>query len=139
MTSILPQGVRYLMVGIVNTLIGLGTIYALLFVGVGSGLANLLGYAVGLAVGFVLNSRWTFRLGRRDVASIARYGVSAASCYVLNLTIVIVCSRERAVNIYVAQLLGVAAYTVAMFVACRVYVFRPDGRRGVSVLAEEHR
>ena len=53
--------VRYLVVGFLNTLLGLMVIYFAMYVlRFGVVAANVIGYAVGVVVSFLLNQRWTF-------------------------------------------------------------------------------
>ena len=53
--------VRFVLVGVLNTLSGLGVIYALkLLLSMNDVAANFVGYSVGLLIGYVLNARWTF-------------------------------------------------------------------------------
>lgn len=51
---------RFLIVGLVNTAVGLSVIFACkALAGLGDALSNAVGYTVGLAVSFVLNRSWT--------------------------------------------------------------------------------
>ena len=53
--------VRFAIVGIINTLAGLGVIYALKWqFDTNDVLANEIGYVAGLNISFILNGRWTF-------------------------------------------------------------------------------
>ena len=64
---------RFGLVGLLNTAIGLGTIYVLqLGFGVDYRLANTAGYALGIVNSFVLNRIWTFK--SRDTR-VARQGL----------------------------------------------------------------
>lgn len=124
MTDLLRQSVRFGLVGLVNTVIGLAAIYALMyFVGVGPALANALGYAIGLAVGFALNRSWTFKSKQSAVHLLPRYLNVAAASYLLNLCVVMAATSQFAVNAYLAQLMGIGIYTISMFLGCRRFVF----------------
>jgi putative flippase GtrA len=118
------QALRFGAVGLVNTAIGLSCIYGLMyFAHTGVGLANFVGYGLGLAVSFTLNRVWTFASTQKLGAVLPGYLAAAAGCYVLNLSLVLGCAHGLGINKYLAQLMGVCAYTATMFVVCRWIVF----------------
>ncbi len=96
MRAALGQAVRFGVVGVVNTLVGLAVIYlamaALRFDDVA---ANVLGYAVGLAVGFALNRRWTFAHAGRVLPTALRFAVAFVVSYVLNLATMLLLAGGR--------------------------------------------
>jgi len=124
MRALAYQALRFGSVGVVNTLIGLSCIYSLMFfVRAGAGPANAAGYVVGLGISFALNHVWTFSSTRpvRDV--LPRYIAAAMGCYGFNLGMVLFGTHILRVNPYLAQLIGVCAYTGGMFLTCRWFVF----------------
>lgn len=126
MTELIGQSLRFAAVGFVNTTIGLASIYALMFfLGAPPVPANAAGYAIGLSLGFALNRVWTFRSDRPVAHVLPRYFLWVAVCYALNLGAVVAGTSHLAANPYLAQLLGVATYTVCMFLGCRWFVFAP--------------
>jgi putative flippase GtrA len=123
---LLGQSFRFGVVGMVNTAIGLSAIYALMFIfNAGAILANMLGYAVGLGVSFVLNRVWTFNSTQRLAHVLPKYILTAGGCYLLNLGVVGLSTMHFSANPYLAQLFGVGIYTVCMFSGCRWFVFVP--------------
>ena len=91
----------------------------------GAIVANLLGYAVGLTVSFLLNRMWTFNSSARVARVLPRYILTAGICYLLNLGVVAFSTMHFSANPYLAQLFGVGIYTVCMFSGCRWFVFGP--------------
>ncbi|HEY8579839.1 MAG TPA: GtrA family protein, partial [Beijerinckiaceae bacterium] len=87
-----------------------------------AGAANAVGYALGLMVSFALNRRWTFRDRMADGA-LPRWLATAAVAYLANLLVVLALVRSGWANAYWAQPIGVAPYTLLMFVGSRVFVF----------------
>ncbi len=54
--------IRFILVGVINTLAGLSVIYAAMyFFDFGIKSANMIGYLVGLIISFTLNKKWTFK------------------------------------------------------------------------------
>jgi putative flippase GtrA len=120
-----PQFLRFLCVGVVNTLVGLAVIYACkYFGGLNDLAANASGYAVGLCVSFVLNRRWTFAHRGAMLPAAIRFLTVSAIAYAMNLLTVMWCIHGMFLNSYLAQALGVPPYTLTAFVLSRLWVFR---------------
>ncbi|MDQ3774828.1 MAG: GtrA family protein [Pseudomonadota bacterium] len=127
MTGGRPLG-RFLGVGAVNTLIGLGVIYACKrLLGFGDVLANVSGYAVGLTIGFMLNRHWTFgRTGNVRVAAL-RFLAVFGIAYSVNLLCVLLAIRAAGLDDYVSQAIGILPYTAIFYLGSRLYAFRSGG------------
>jgi putative flippase GtrA len=114
-------------VGAVNTGIGLSVILLAEFgLKAPPVVANAAGYAVGLAVSFVLNRGFVFRSEAGVSAAGPRYLAAVAACYGLNL---LVLQGMRAVlppgdlAHAAAQLCAMGAYTLTLFALSRYWVF----------------
>jgi putative flippase GtrA len=120
--------VRFILVGIANTVTGLAVIYALKFVfGIHDVLANLLGYAVGLCVSYLLNARWTFSF-RGSLASRApHYALVIAVAYLVNLAAVSCALYGLHLNSYLAQAVGVPLYALVTYFGSKLFVFAGRG------------
>src|SRR5208282_1728517 len=92
LTAYLPANlIRFLLVGVANTLVGLSAIYLIKWLGeVGDVLANASGYAIGLMVSFVLNRSWTFSHSGAVLPAAVRFFVVFAIAYTTNLGTVLV-------------------------------------------------
>jgi putative flippase GtrA len=130
MRDLLGQSLRFAAVGVANTLIGVAAIYALMyFLRSGPLAANFFGYLIGLAFSFSLNRLWTFKSAGAVANDLPKYLLVAAASYLVNAGIVSATVTGSTVNPYLAQLLGLGAYTVSFFVGCRVFVFAaPENR-----------
>lgn len=118
------QILRFGLVGILNTLIGLSCIYLVIyFFNADAGIANAVGYAIGLLVSFLLNRMWTFNDNKRIAAVLPKFLLVAVISYLLNLAAVVIGNRHFGINPYVVQLLGMMVYTPIMFAGCRIFVF----------------
>jgi len=116
---------RYLLVGVVNTLVGLGVIYfAMYYLHFQVVPANAIGYAVGILVSFALNKTWTFSSLDHVGYSFLRYLLVLAIAYVVNLATVLSASSHFDLNPYIAQALGIFPYTVIGFLGSRYFAFR---------------
>jgi putative flippase GtrA len=116
---------RFLVVGVANTLVGLGTILVLkAALGFGDVAANAIGYGVGIALGFVLNRRWTFESAGPWRIEALRYAAVLLTGYGLNLSTVLWLIRGGGIDPYLAQVAGVVPYTLFVFLTSRSLVFR---------------
>ncbi|MET0280373.1 MAG: GtrA family protein [Steroidobacteraceae bacterium] len=116
--------IRYLVVGLLNTCIGLGIIYLCMYAGLTNTQANLIGYAVGIVVSFKLNKRWTFADKGRSRSQFIRFLLVTGVAYAVNLATVLLLISAFGLNPYLAQALGVVPYTAIGFVGSRWFVFR---------------
>jgi putative flippase GtrA len=117
--------VRFALTGLLNTAVGLGTIFALKwFVGLGDTPANLIGYGVGLVVSYVVNSRWTFRYRESLLPVLPQYVAVIIVAYLVQLGCVHFSIRQLHLDSYVAQTLGVIPYAGLTYVLLRVFVFK---------------
>nr|WP_256372978.1 GtrA family protein [Pseudoruegeria sp. HB172150] len=110
-------------VGVVNTLVGYLTILAAMtWAGLAPVPANVVGYAVGLCVSFVLNRRFTFAgRGGGGIGQVLGFFAVFALSYGLNLLVL----REALFLLAPAwaQALAMVSYTVCFFLLSRAFVF----------------
>jgi putative flippase GtrA len=119
------QLLRFLVVGVLNTAVGLGTIYLLKWAGgVGDVPANACGYAVGLCVSFVLNRRWTFSDRGRRLPAVLRFLFVFAVAYGCNLAMLLQLRDAWQVDAYLAHALATVPYTLVFFLGSKFFVFR---------------
>jgi putative flippase GtrA len=118
---------RFVVVGLANTIIGLAIVYFLKWSGeVGDTAANVGGYSLGLATSFVLNRNWTFGHSGAWLPAFARFFTVFAIAYAANLGTVLVLIDQFGINGYAAQAFGVPPYTALFYIGSR-YVAFPDG------------
>jgi putative flippase GtrA len=120
--------IRFAVVGIANTICGLGIIYAAKYFGnVADVPANVLGYAIGTLLSFTLNKRWTFRHRGPSAPAFVRFVLVMGTAYLLNL-VTVLAALKLGINAYVAQAIGVVPYATFGYLASRHVAFRtPHG------------
>jgi putative flippase GtrA len=118
------QFVRFVLVGVVNTVVGLACIFAAkAWLGWGDLAANAGGYGVGLLTSFTLNRTWTFGDRGRVGPALLRFLAAFALAYPANLATVFALRDFVQVDAYLAQAAGVVPYTILFFLASRAFVF----------------
>ena len=115
---------KYSIVGIFNTIIGLSVIYFLFNVLNFSYIfSNILGYACGLVNSFIWNKKWTFRSSEHYSKEIIPFLTVFGISYAVNLLAVIILVELCDIYPNVAQIMGIAAYSLTNFSVNRYWTF----------------
>jgi glycosyltransferase involved in cell wall biosynthesis/putative flippase GtrA len=126
---------KFLLVGVVNTLVGLAAIYAAMyFLGFDTVAANALGYGVGILVSFLLNKQWTFANSDQAIPTLLRFLLVIGLAYAVNLAVVVAADYHFGLDKYLAQAMGLVPYTLTAFLGSRYYAFKAR-RPAIPVLA----
>lgn len=129
----LLASIRYLLVGVVNTLVGLGIIYFCMWaLGLGNVVSNAIGYSVGVLVSFTLNRRWTFRHEGPRASAFVRFVTVLGVAYGVNLATVLFAIEVLHIDRYLAQAIGVVPYTITGFLGSRLYAFASAPKAGTG-------
>lgn len=120
----LIQLAKFLLVGVANTLVGLGTIWFLIgLAGWSDAPANLAGYAVGLACSFTLNRAWTFSDSGQVLPALVRFMLVFGVAYAANLATMFWLRDAIGLSRYWAHALATIPYTALFFIGSRLFVF----------------
>ena len=121
------------MVGVANTLVGLGTIYfAMYFLHFNVVQSNAIGYSIGILLSFSLNKTWTFSSQDHITSSFIRYLLVLGIGYAANLATVLYIYSHFYLSPYVAQAIGILPYTAIGFLGSRYFAFRTQGRSSAA-------
>lgn len=116
---------KYNLVGMANTLIGFSIIIGLMYIGFSATLSNMIGYAIGAVISYMLNSRYTFstissKANKKE--NMIKFFMVLGLAYVLNF--VTLQYLLPLLNPYLAQLGAAVVYTVSSFLLARYFVFK---------------
>ncbi len=126
--------IRFGLTGLLNTAVGLGTIFALKwFLDMPDTQANLGGYALGVMVSYYVNSRWTFQYRESLHAKMLPYALVLVCAYLVNLACVHFCINVLQLNSYLAQTAGIIPYSLLSYFLLRRYVFARNDVANISV------
>jgi putative flippase GtrA len=121
--------VRFLLVGLINTLIGLGSIYFLLWAGSGYWISTFIGNGTGAAVSYFLNKAFTFKSSKPFLKSALLFALLIAGCYLISYTL----SRQAAMIMEsylpfqsetAAVLIGTILYSLLNYMGQKYVVFK---------------
>ena len=116
--------VKFMGVGILNTLLSIVVIFSLKYFANSSDLlANVIGYAVGLSCSFILNKRWTFNHSDHMLSTIPKFLLVFAVSYLFNI-VTVLSLIKFGINPYFAHLAGIPIYSVLFYIGSRHYVFK---------------
>lgn len=118
------QFLKFLGVGVLNTLISLAIIYITMSFGLNYKLANMIGYIAGMSNSYIWNKNWVFGSKNNVLKELFWFSVSFAICYGLQYGLLVLMVEQWHWNDYLAQLLAMGAYTVTNFVLNRMITFR---------------
>lgn len=120
------QGLRFVLVGLVNTGIGFAVILALHYLlHWPPMLANAGGYLVGAVVSYLLSRGFTFQSSRAHRDALPRFVVAVSACFLLNLATLQGAAQWLHWPGWLAQALAVLSYNISFFLLSRQWVFAP--------------
>lgn len=115
---------KFLVVGIFNTLLSLLIIFGLkYFYSFDDVTANLIGYIAGLICSFILNKKWTFNHAGKLPLTIFKFLLVFIVAYAVNIMCVLLLIK-LGVNAYFSHLLAMPIYTIIFYLGSKFLVFK---------------
>lgn len=113
--------IRFLIVGIGNTILGLGVIFGArqIFSDI---VANLIGYLVVAPISFLSHRDLSFKDRGSRRAAFFRYIPTICVGYAANFEVLYTCLQAGA-NPYIAQTLAIGCHVAVTYILSRVFVF----------------
>ena len=125
---------RFLLVGVVNTLVGSGVMFLLYNLAhCGYWFSSAMNYVVGSVASYFLNKSFTFRKRGHDRATVLRFILNIAVCYAAAygaarpLARVLLSGASETLRDNVAMGFGMCSFVALNYLGQRMLVFRADG------------
>ena len=115
--------IKYLFVGVINTIFGYTVILILMFIGIIPEISNFVGYLLGVGLSYFLNKKFTFKSNIDNKQGIIKFYLSMLIAYILNLFVLIVTYRIFNINPYISQIFAGIVYTLIGFLLSNFFVF----------------
>jgi putative flippase GtrA len=115
--------IKFLLVGVSNTVVGLGVIWAAKWLGASDVVANIVGYVVAVTLSFLLNKRWTFAFQGERRPALVRFLAVFGVAYAVNLGAVLSLIEMTGLDTFWCQTLGVIPYSTLFYLGSRWYAF----------------
>ena len=126
-----PSMLRFLLVGVVNTLVGAGIMFLLYnLAGCSYWLSSAANYIVGGVVSYFLNKYYTFKNTERSWKQVLRFALNVAACWLLAygiakpLALRLLAGFDEKLQTNAAMLAGLCLYTALNYLGQRFFVFR---------------
>ena len=125
-----PTLFKFLLVGIVNTLVGCGTMFLLYnLAGCSYWISSAANYLIGGIVSFFLNKYFTFQNQERSWKQVGKFVITVAVCYVLAYGVAkpftgyILAGQSKNIQENAAMLAGMCLYTGLNYLGQRFFAF----------------
>ncbi|MFD2611217.1 GtrA family protein [Paenibacillus gansuensis] len=124
---------RFLMVGVLNTMVGLGATYLFLNgIGTGYWVSTFLGNGAGAVVSYILNRRFTFQSTAHVGRSFGKFILVILVCYFVSYGVSLKLAEvvlkglglKETLGKELAVLIGTGIYTVINYAGHRFFTFR---------------
>ena len=126
-----PSMLRFLLVGVVNTLVGAGIMFLLYnLAGCAYWLSSAANYIVGGVVSYFLNKYYTFKNTERSWKQVLRFALNVAVCWLLAygiakpLALRLLAGFDEKLQTNAAMLAGLCLYTALNYLGQRFFAFR---------------
>ena len=123
--------VKFLLVGVVNTLVGAGTMFLLYNLAHCSyWISSAANYVVGGVVSFFLNKYFTFQNKGWSWGQVGKFIVSVSVCYLLAyglakpLALHLLAGQTQSIQENAAMLVGMCLYTALNYLGQRFFAFK---------------
>lgn len=126
-----PSMLRFLLVGVVNTLVGAGIMFLMYnLAGCSYWLSSAANYIVGGVVSYFLNKYYTFKNTERSWRQVLRFALNVAVCWLLAygiakpLALRLLAGFDEKLQTNAAMLAGLCLYTALNYLGQRFFAFR---------------
>lgn len=114
----------YAFVGVINTAVGYGIMYILLFFHVMPELANAIGYVIGFLNSYILNKKLTFKSKNSHKKDFFRFLMAMLIAYIANLIVLILAHRVFGISEYISIIISGIVYTIVGYLVSKFWAFK---------------
>ncbi|MFQ6809224.1 MAG: GtrA family protein [Blautia sp.] len=125
--------IKFLVVGVINTLVGTGVMFVLYnFFSVSYWISSAANYVVGSILSYFLNKYFTFQNKEKSLMQIIRFIINIAACYLLAygaakpLVTMVLSGMNEKVQGNVAMLVGMCLFVILNYFGQRWFVFKGE-------------
>ena len=125
--------IKFLVVGVINTLVGTGVMFVLYnFFSVSYWISSAANYVVGSILSYFLNKYFTFQNKEKSLKQIIRFIINIAACYLLAygaakpLVTMVLSGMNEKVQGNVAMLAGMCLFVILNYFGQRWFVFKGE-------------
>jgi putative flippase GtrA len=123
--------VKFLFVGVINTIVGTGTMFlAYNLLGFSYWISSAANYIVGSLVSYVLNKYFTFQNKERSIKIVLKFIINITACYLIAYGIakplvrMILQNQSKNIQENGAMLVGMCLFVVLNYLGQRYFAFK---------------
>ena len=121
---IIKQFMRFLVSGVINTIVGYVTfIFLLEVVNLNFYFSNAASYVAGLTSAFYLNKYFVFKSNAHGMVAGIRFLIAFLCAFVINLLVATGLIHFGLLNIYITQAISMGMYTISFYILNKYYVW----------------
>ncbi|MEM2056660.1 MAG: GtrA family protein [Thermoproteota archaeon] len=129
MRILICQFIHYLLIGVINTLVGYGVIFGLMYSGMDPFGSNMMGYGVGVMVSYALNRRFNFKSRVQHREAFPKFICAMGIAYSVNIAVLYV-AVNAGIDAYISQIIAGIFYTATGFMGSKFLAFKERRPRG---------
>jgi putative flippase GtrA len=118
------QAFKFILVGILNTLVGYGVYFTLLYFNIHYILSLLIANIVGITHSFIWNKWWTFRSNKHIKHELPKFITVYGVTFILNLVLLVVFVELLKFDKRIAQLFALLFTTVISYIGHKLWSFK---------------
>lgn len=118
------SAIKYILIGVINTLFGYGVIFLLIYINIEAEIANFIGYLLGFFLSYYLNKKYNFKSSKSHREDLPKFIISMAISYILNLTVMVISYRVLDIDVYISQIIAGVVYTISGYILSKLWVFK---------------
>ena len=115
---------RYSLAGILNAIVGLGSVFFLMSFGFPAIIANTIGYALALTIAFGTGKTFVFQSKAWARPESIRYLIAFVFSFLCNLLILQLSLKYLGLRPWISQGAAITTYVIVMYLCSRFFVFR---------------
>lgn len=118
------KGVRFLIVGAINTAVGYGSYAVLISIGLQYLIANTLATIIGVINSYLWNRFFTFKSKGKAMSEIVRFSLVYATSYCISMLFLYLIVGRLGVNVYIAGALNIIITTIISWFGHKNFSFK---------------
>ncbi len=129
------KALKFVIVGIINTIVGTSVMFLLYnLAGVNYWISSASNYIVGSIVSYFLNKYFTFKNKEKSVGQVIRFVINISLCYLLAYGIAkpvvgwILSPLSASIKENLAMLVGMGLFVIFNYIGQRVFVFKEENK-----------
>ena len=120
------QGIRFLFVGGLNTIVGYGVYALLLYLNVNYLVANTISTIIGIAHSYLWNRFFTFKSKNKALKEITKFVAVYAISYVIGMCTLYIFKDKLSISPYIAGLINLVITTLISYFGHKYISFRDN-------------